>query len=92
MQRLQPMPVPWLISGHLGKLKKKMDKHKHEILKWKNGVRERIEQKLVNTYKKMGCIAIVECDSLMLGEYSMELTNSRKLIMMLRQQTCTCRK
>ena len=40
----------------------------------------------------MSCMADVECYSLMFGEYSMELTNSRKLIMMLRQQTCTCRK
>ena len=85
------MPVPWLVSGHLEKLRKKINKHKQDILKWKNGVGKRIEQKLANTYKKMGCIAIVECYSLMLGEYSVELTNNRKLVMKLGQQTCTCR-
>ena len=47
-------------------------------MKWKNGVEERIEQKLADTYQKMGCIAVVECYSLMSGEYSVELTNSRK--------------
>jgi len=73
------MPVSWLVNGHLKKLGKKVDKHKQDILKWRNGVGERIEQKLAATYKKMGCIAAVECYSLMLGEYSVELTNSRKL-------------
>ncbi|KAJ8436084.1 hypothetical protein Cgig2_000986 [Carnegiea gigantea] len=33
----------------------------------------------------------VECYSLMFGEYSMELTDSRKLVVKLGQQTCTCR-
>ena len=60
-------------------------------MKWKNGVGERIEQKLVDTYRKMGCIAVVEYYSLMLEEYSVELTNSRKLVVKLGQQTCTCR-
>ncbi|KAJ8420889.1 LOW QUALITY PROTEIN: hypothetical protein Cgig2_003185 [Carnegiea gigantea] len=32
--------------------------------------------KLADTYKKMGCIATVKCYYLMLGEYSVELTNS----------------
>ncbi|KAJ8429657.1 hypothetical protein Cgig2_001653 [Carnegiea gigantea] len=64
-------------------LGKKMDKNKQDMIKWKNGVEERIEQKLADTYQKMGCIAAVECYSLMLGEYSVELTNSRK--------TYTCR-
>ncbi|KAJ8447200.1 hypothetical protein Cgig2_030431 [Carnegiea gigantea] len=41
---------------------------------------ERIEQKLADTYQKIGCIAAVECYNLMLGEYSVELTNSRKLV------------
>ncbi|KAJ8439611.1 hypothetical protein Cgig2_020987 [Carnegiea gigantea] len=45
----------------------RMDKHKQDIVKWKNGVGERIEQKLADTYKKMGCIAAVQC-SLMLGD------------------------
>ncbi|KAJ8425801.1 hypothetical protein Cgig2_023734 [Carnegiea gigantea] len=36
-------------GGHLEKLRKKMDKHKTETLKWKNGVGERIEQKLEDT-------------------------------------------
>ncbi|KAJ8441226.1 hypothetical protein Cgig2_033950 [Carnegiea gigantea] len=65
------------------KLGKKMDKHKHEILKWKNGVGERIE--LADTYKKMSCIAAVECYSLMFDKYSVELTNSRKLVAKLGQ-------
>ncbi|KAJ8427438.1 hypothetical protein Cgig2_005282 [Carnegiea gigantea] len=39
----------------------------------------------------MGCIAAVECYSLMLGEYNVELTNSRKLVVKLGQQSYTCR-
>ena len=85
MRRLHPLPVPWLVSGHLEKLGKKMDKHKIEILKWKNGVRERIEQKLADIYKKMGCIATVEHYSLMLGKYNVELTNNRRLVVKLGQ-------
>ncbi|KAJ8435441.1 LOW QUALITY PROTEIN: hypothetical protein Cgig2_012562 [Carnegiea gigantea] len=72
-------------------LGKKMDKHKQDMMKWKNGVGERIKQKLANTSQKMGCIAAVECYSLMLGKYSVELTNSHKLVVKLGQQTCTCR-
>ena len=53
MCRLRLMPVPWLVSGHLEKLDKKMDKHTTEIL-WKNGMGKRIEQKLADTYKKNG--------------------------------------
>ncbi|KAJ8422133.1 hypothetical protein Cgig2_008647 [Carnegiea gigantea] len=64
------------VNDNLGK---KMDQYKTEMLKWKNGVGERIEQKSADTYKTMGCIAAVECYSFMLGEYSMELTNSRPI-------------
>ena len=75
--------MPWLVSGHLEKPGKKMDQYKMEMLKWKNGLGERIEQKLADTYKKMGCIAAVECYNFMLGEYSVELTNSRRLVVKL---------
>jgi len=85
------MPVSWLLSGHLEKLGKKINKHKQEMMKWKNRVGERIEQKLADTYQKMGYIATMECYSLMLGEYSVELTNNRKLVVKLGQQSCTCR-
>ncbi|KAJ8435321.1 hypothetical protein Cgig2_022922 [Carnegiea gigantea] len=61
-----------------------------EVEEW-GGVGERIKQKLADTYKKMGCIAAVECHSLMLGEYNVQLTNSRRLVMKLSQQTYTCR-
>ena len=57
---LRPMPVPWLISGHLEKFGKKLDKHKQDIEKLINDVDERNEQKIVDTYKKMGCVATVE--------------------------------
>jgi len=43
------MPVLWLVSGHLGKLGKKLDKHKQGIEKWNNGVWERSEQKRADT-------------------------------------------
>ncbi|KAJ8437781.1 hypothetical protein Cgig2_024085 [Carnegiea gigantea] len=59
-----------------------------EVKKWCGG---RIEQKLADAYKKMGCIVVMECYSLMLGEYNVELTNNRKLVMKLGQQTCTCK-
>ena len=54
-------------------------------------VAERIKQKLANTYKKMGCIAAVECYRLILGEYNVELTNSQKLVVKVGQKTCICR-
>lgn len=91
MRRLRPMPVPWLLNGHLEKLGKKMDKHRQELLQWKNGVGGRIEQKLADTYRQLGCVAAVECYSFTLGEYSVELSNSRKLVVKLGPQTCTCR-
>jgi len=42
--------VPWFVGGHLEKLWRKMDKHKQDIVKWKNGVGKRIKQKLEDTY------------------------------------------
>ncbi|KAJ8435710.1 LOW QUALITY PROTEIN: hypothetical protein Cgig2_002667 [Carnegiea gigantea] len=62
-----------------------------DIVKSKNGVGERIEQKLADTYKKVGCITAVECYNLMLREYNVELTNNCKLVVKLGQQICTCR-
>ncbi|KAJ8443355.1 hypothetical protein Cgig2_015836 [Carnegiea gigantea] len=59
-------------AGHLEKLGKKMDKDKQDMMKWKNGVGERIEQKLADTYSKMGCIAAVECYSLIQLVHPME--------------------
>lgn len=91
MRRLLPMLVPWLVSWHLGKLRKKTNKHKQDMMKWKNVEGERIEQKLADSYQKMGCIVAVDCYSFMLGEYSVELTNDRKLMVKLGQQTRTCR-
>jgi len=44
MRRLRPMPIAWFVNGHLEKFGKKMDKHKQDILKWKNGVGERINR------------------------------------------------
>jgi len=46
-------------------------------------VAERIEQKLADTYKKMCCVAVIQCYGLMLGKYSVELTNNRKLVVKL---------
>jgi len=53
---------------------------------------ERIEQKIADKYKKMGCVAVVECYSMLLGEYSVVLANSQKLVVKLGNHTCTCRK
>jgi len=86
------MPVPWLVSGHLEKLGKKFRKHKEDIEKWANGVGERIEQTIADAYKQMGCVAAVECYNMQLGEYSVVLTNSRKLVVKLGSQMCTCQK
>jgi len=86
------MPVPWLVRVHLEKLEKKLGKHKKEIEKWANEVGERIEQRIADAYKQMGCVAVVECYSMLLGEYSVVLTNSRKLVVKLGSQMCTCRK
>jgi len=46
---------------------------------------------LIDTYKKMGYIAVVKCYNLMLRKYTVELTNNQKLMVKLGQQTCTCR-
>ena len=62
------MLVSWFVSGHVEKLGKKFGKHKEDINKWVNGVGERIEQKIADMYKKMGCVVAVECYSMLLGE------------------------
>ncbi|KAJ8428044.1 hypothetical protein Cgig2_007621 [Carnegiea gigantea] len=63
------------VAGHLEKLGKKMDKHKQDMMKWKNGMEERIEQKLADMYQKMGCITDVECYSLIKLVHPMETHN-----------------
>ena len=64
---------------------RQMDKHKQEIEKRENGMGERIKQQLPDTYKKIGCVAVVECYSLILGEHNVELTNNHKLVVKLGQ-------
>jgi len=89
------MLVSWLVNCHLEKSRKKMDKDKdgQDIEKRKNGVDERIEQKLTDTYNKMDCVATVDGYNILLGEYSIQLTKSNncKLVMKLGQNTYTCR-
>jgi len=82
MRQLRPIPVSWLVNNHHEKLGKKMDTQK-----WKNGVRESIEQKFV--CNKMGRVAVIEYYSILLGEYNVELTNNLNLVVKLRQDTCT---
>lgn len=38
MRRLQPMAIRWLVNSCLKKIRKKMNKHKQDIIKWKNKV------------------------------------------------------
>ncbi|KAJ8423071.1 hypothetical protein Cgig2_009340 [Carnegiea gigantea] len=54
-----------------------MDRRKLELQKWNNDVGERIEDKLKVNHKKLACVTEVVQYVCGMGEYSMQLTNSR---------------
>jgi len=66
-----------------------MDKRKKKLQKWKNGVGERIKEKLKISHDNATCvIEMVEYVSGM-GEFGIQLTNRRRLVINLSNQTCT---
>ena len=67
---LRQMSIPYLVSGHIQKLGKKMDIRKGTVEKWKHGVGERIEKNLTSTLERIGFVVNVEMYSRSLGKYS----------------------
>ena len=88
---LRQMSIPSLISGHLQKLGCKMDRRKHDVEKWKNGVGERVEKALKKIYAKIGSVINVQRYNRGIGEYSVTLTNNRCVVVKLSEMTCSCK-
>ena len=68
----------------------KFDKRK-DIQLWKNGVGQKIEKKLNKTLRQVGIMMGVTLFKTTLGQYSVQLTNNRRLVMNLTRRTCSCR-
>jgi len=90
MQNLRTLSVPWLMIGHLQKLGKKWDKQKMELQKWENSVGCRIENKLKRELEGAESVINVQLYSRVIGEYSVQLSNSRCLVVNLMNRTCSC--
>ena len=91
MRSLRSMPIPWLVMGHIQKVGLKFEKRKKEMQQWKNGVRGRIERKLRDTLALAGSVMEITLFSSTNGEYGLQLTNKRRLVVNLTRRTCSCR-
>jgi len=90
MRNLRAMSILWLVIGHLQKLGKKWDKRKTELQKWENSVGNRIENKLKRELEDAESVIDVQLYNRVSGEYSVQLSNSRRLVVNLVNSTCSC--
>jgi len=88
---LRCMPIPWLVIGHIQKIGQKFEKRKKEMQLLKNGVGSKIEGKLRETLGLVGSAMEMTLFSSTTGEYGLQLTNNRRLVVNLSRRTCSCR-
>ena len=69
----------------------KWDKRKEELQKWTNGVGNRIEHNLKAELLYTESVIDVQLYSRLTGEYSVQLSNSRHLVVNLSGGECSCR-
>jgi len=91
MRKSRVMSIPWLVLGHLQKVGLKLDKRKAEIQKWANNVGDRIEKKLSKELANADSLIVVQAYNRVSGEFSVQLNNSRRLVVMLSKGECSCR-
>jgi len=58
---------------------------------WKNGVGYKIEKKLRETLGLVRSVADITLFSSTIGQYGVQLTNNRRLVINLTRRTCSCR-
>jgi len=85
------MPIPWLVIGHIQKIGLKFEKRKKEMQLWKNGVGSKIKQKLRDTLGLVRTVINITLFSSTTGEYGVQLTNNRSLVVNLKRTTCSYR-
>ena len=83
--------MPWLVLGHLQKVEMKWDKRNAELQKWANGVGNRIEKKLKKELLYAESVIDVQLYCRLSGEYSVQLSNSRRLVVNLYKGECSYR-
>ena len=91
MRKLRAMSIPWLLLGHQQKVGLKWDRRKAEMQKWANNVGDRIEKKLSKELAYADSVVDVQMYDRASGEYSVHLSNSRRLVVTLSKGECTCR-
>ena len=85
------MSIPWLLTGHIQKLGQKWDKQKAEVEKWVNVVGGRIKKELKRAYDEAESVIDVQLYNSGRGEYAIQLSNGRWLVVNLTNGTCSCR-
>ena len=91
MRKLRVMSIPWLVLGHLQKVGVKWDKRKAEMQKWANNVGDRIEKKLKKELAHADSVIEVQAYNRSTGEFSVQLSNSHRLVVTLSKGECSCR-
>jgi len=91
MQKLRAMSIPWMVLVYVEKVGSKWDKRKGELQKWSNGVGDRIEKMLKKELANAESVIDVQLYNQVSGEYSIQLNNSRCLVVKLRRGECSCR-
>ena len=75
--------------GHQQKVGLKWDRRKAEMQKWANNVRDRIEKKLTTKLASTDSVIDVQLYDRGCGEYSVQLSNSRCLVVTLSKGKCS---
>ena len=71
MLKLRHLSILCLVQGHIQKLSLKIDERKMELKKWKNGVGQRIKEKLKINHEKLACVTELVKYVTDMGKYSM---------------------
>ena len=87
---MRSMLIPWLVIGHIQKIGSKYEKRKKEMQMWKNVVGSKIERKLRETLGLVGSVMEITLFISTNGEYGVQLTNNRRLVVNLTRRTCSC--
>ena len=91
IKKLRVMSILWLVLGHLQKVGVKWDKRKAEMQKWANNVGDRIQKKLKKELANADSVIDVQAYNRSCGEFSVQLSNSHRVVVTLSKGECSCR-
>lgn len=87
---VRSMPIPCLVTAHLEKLVKKMEKNKGRMTSWVNGVGPKIEEILKKIKGGNGMESIVTVQRSTAQVFTLSLSDWKRIVVDLGSMACTC--